>query len=103
MSDQTLIIHLRLPDETNDEDDLIDDLEDELEEAVENADVGEFDGSEYAEDECILYFYGPDVNALWTVVEPLLRGSPVSKGARIIKRFGEEEDVNARNEELNFQ
>ncbi|MEV8351077.1 hypothetical protein ACFVTT_25580 [Streptomyces niveus] len=43
-----------------------------LTEAIEQADVGEFDGNEYGGGEVVLYAYGPDAEALFAVMAPIL-------------------------------
>jgi hypothetical protein len=64
-------------------------LEDQLERAIEQVGVGEFDGDDFGEGECILYMYGPNADALFAVVEPVLRASPLSLGGRAVKQYGE--------------
>jgi hypothetical protein len=69
-------------------------LEDELENAIENNEVGEFDGDEVAADgsDGYLYMYGPDADALFAVIKPILESSPFMKGAIARLRYGPPED-----------
>lgn len=86
-----VLVHLKLSDDqTGDpgEREDINRLETRLGAAVQSRSVGEFDGNEFGGGECVLYMYGPDADALFTVVKPLLIGSALSKGAYAIKRYG---------------
>ena len=67
------------------------DIEDQLIEAVETAGVGEFDGNLMGPGEVVLYAYGPDADALFAVMEPILRSVP-AREAYAIKRYGEPGD-----------
>ncbi|MFO0958943.1 MAG: hypothetical protein U0800_16210 [Isosphaeraceae bacterium] len=77
------------------------DLEDQLEEAIDAAGVGEFDGNEMAIDlaDGSLYMYGPDAEALYAVVGPILAGAACLQNTRVTLRFGPpEEGVHERVE-----
>jgi hypothetical protein len=77
----------------------VDLVEDPLIEAIEEAGVGEFDGHDIALDgsgEVILYAYGPDADALYEVMEPILRAVPLKDGSYAVKRYGEAGDADAR-------
>jgi hypothetical protein len=50
--------------------------------------VGEFDGIERGQDEFILFMYGPDADALFRAVEPVLRTYPLRQNARVVIRSG---------------
>jgi len=65
-------------------------LEEELISALENSGVGEFDGDEVAVDgsAATLYMYGPDAERLFRAVEPILRNSPLCRGATVEIRSG---------------
>jgi hypothetical protein len=63
-------------------------LEDQLVEAIEQAGVGEYDGDEFGPGEVTLFMYGPDAEALYRVVEPVLREYPLSQNARVLIRPG---------------
>jgi hypothetical protein len=63
-------------------------LEEQLIEAVEAAGAGEFDGLEFGPAEVILFMYGPDADALFRSVEPILRAYPLCENARVVIRPG---------------
>lgn len=70
------------------------DLEEQLEAAVAEAGVGEYDGHEIAVDlsDGTLYHYGPDAEALFAIVSPLLKSAGCFKAAKATLRFGPPED-----------
>ncbi len=74
------------------------DLEDRLAAALEASGDGEFDGHEIATDgsEGHLYMYGPDAQALFERVAPILAASPVTRGGEARLRFGQAGDTGAR-------
>jgi hypothetical protein len=77
----------------------VDLVEDPLIEAIAEHGVGEFDGHDIALDgsgEVILYAYGPDADALWEVMEPILRAVPRKERSHAIKRYGQAGDPAAR-------
>ena len=99
MAEHAVIAHLKLSDggfgsdnETAD----IHELSDRLAEAIQENNVGEFDGDEFGGGECVLYMYGPDADALFSAIEPVRRSSPLAKGGRVIKRYGEASDRDAK-------
>ncbi|MGW1211496.1 hypothetical protein ACWD5F_17890 [Streptomyces sp. NPDC002499] len=55
--------------------------------AVEKAGVGEVDGNEFGGGEAVLYAYGADAEALFEVMEPILRGLPL-RPAHVVLRQG---------------
>lgn len=65
-------------------------LEERLEEAIVRDGVGEFDGNEAATDgsEGTLYMYGPDADALFSTVRPILESTHFMRGARVQLRYG---------------
>jgi hypothetical protein len=65
-----------------------------LEAAITTAGVGELDGNEIAVDlsDGSLYMYGPDADALFAVVRPLLAGADCLRGTRVRLRYGPPED-----------
>ena len=65
-------------------------LEERLEAAITAAGVGEFDGNEIAVDGSAgsLYMYGPDADALYSVVRPLLNASVCLRNAQARLRYG---------------
>lgn len=66
-------------------------LEDLLIEAVEGAGVGEYDGNEIGMDEPVatFYMYGPDADALFRVVMPVLEGADLPGVVSILRRYGD--------------
>ncbi|MFE1507564.1 hypothetical protein [Streptomyces sp. NPDC058726] len=58
--------------------------------AVEEADIGEVDGNEFGGGEAVVYAYGPDADALFKVMEPILRGLPF-RPAHVVFRRGDGE------------
>jgi hypothetical protein len=71
-------------------------LEDRLIEAIEGAGAGEFDGNAIAVDEVILYAYGPDADALFEAMEPVLAELPPLPGSYALKRYGAADDPQAQ-------
>ncbi len=68
-------------------------LEDRLETAINKAGVGEFDGNEIATNGSgSLYMYGPDADALFAAVRPVLEATDFTRGARVMLRYGPPED-----------
>ena len=69
-------------------------LEEQLQEAIGAAAVGEFDGNEVAVDgsDGFLYMYGPDADALFEAVRPVLEGAAFMRGARVMLRYGPPQD-----------
>ncbi len=69
-------------------------LEERLSEAIVAASAGEFDGNEVSVDgtDCMLFMYGPDADALFAAVRPVLEASEFMKGARVKLRYGPPDD-----------
>jgi hypothetical protein len=87
-TEQDLLVVLRLSNRqmgTNQERQALAALADELDQAVTAAGVGEYDGDEIGGGECILFFCGPDVDALQTVLAPLLKRSPLCRGGHLVR------------------
>jgi hypothetical protein len=65
-----------------------------LDQAIDAAGVGEYDGDEVATDgsDGLLYMYGPDADALFAVVRPILTSVTFMSGARATLRYGPPED-----------
>ena len=59
--------------------------------ALDGKNVGELDGHEIAIDgsDGFLFLYGPDADALFAAIEPVLRKSPVMPGADATLRYGD--------------
>ncbi|MGW4652717.1 hypothetical protein [Kitasatospora sp. NPDC004289] len=62
-----------------------------LTEVIERAGVGEFDGDEFGSGEVLLFAYGHDADALFAVMEPVLRGLPL-RPASVVLRYGSASD-----------
>jgi hypothetical protein len=75
-------------------------LEDRLIAAIAAADAGEFDGNEVAVDgsDGYLYMYGPDADALFAAIRPVLETAPFMNGARVTIRYGSPDDDVAERE-----
>lgn len=54
--------------------------------AVEEALVGEVDGNEFGGGEAVVFAYGPDADALFEVMEPVLRGLPFRPAYVVLRR-----------------
>ena len=65
-------------------------LEDLLRIAVSDASAGEYDGCEMADDgsDGNLYMYGPDAEALYRAISPVLAACPFIHGATVTLQFG---------------
>ena len=74
-------------------------LEQRLEQSIKKARVGEFDGNEFGDGECVWYMYGPDADALWGAVEPIVRAA-AQAGSFVVKRRGAAGDPNAKEERI---
>jgi hypothetical protein len=65
-----------------------------LVEAIERAGVGEFDGNEFGGGEVVIYAYGPDADALFAVMAPVLHNLPF-RPAHVVLRHGAASDASA--------
>ena len=74
-------------------------IADEITRAVEAEGVGEYDGEEYGGGECILFFCGPDEDALLGLLRPLLQRSGYARGAHFV-RLVESQDGNMIREKI---
>ena len=74
-------------------------MADEFSRAVEAASVGEYDGDEYGGGECILFFCGPDEDALLGLLRPLLQRSAYARGAHFV-RLVKSEDGEMKREKI---
>lgn len=96
--EQAVIVHLPLRNEATDfatrREELLA-LERRLEETVVEAFVGELDGDEFGQGECVLYLYGGDADRLFGAIEPLLKSCRAATGGYAIKRYGDVTDANA--------
>ena len=88
--DHAVLVHLhlgRLPQVIVDENDLPT-LEGKLREALAAAGTGEYESHELGAGGVTLFMYGPDAEALFGAVEPVLREYPLCKGALVVVRRG---------------
>ena len=72
-----------------DEDGGLDEIEDPLIEVIERSGVGEFDGNVMGPDGAVLYMYGPDADAIWNAIEPVVRAARLGPGSYVVKRYGD--------------
>jgi hypothetical protein len=65
-------------------------MEDLLRHAVSEAGVGEYDGKDMADDgnDGVFYLYGPDAEALFRAINPVLAESSFMRGATVTLWFG---------------
>ena len=99
MLEHRVLVYLNLSDDafgTEEERESIYGLNHRLEEQINAQGVGEFDGHEFGGGHCILFMFGPDADALYSAIEPILRESALSAGGHIIKRYGEVDDPDAK-------
>ena len=71
---------------------LTDHLEDKL-----DAINSEYDGDEYGDDECNLYFYGPNAEKIYELVLPSFKNMDI-RPIRFLLRFGDVHDKSAKEE-----
>ncbi|MEU8121281.1 hypothetical protein AB0C21_21445 [Spirillospora sp. NPDC049024] len=81
--------------------DAVYELEDRLEAALAAAGSGELDGHEFGAGNAQIYLYGPDADALFRSVEPLLRTAGLPPTDAVL-RFGSVEDEGCRVEVVRF-
>lgn len=96
--EQAVIVHLKLTGDqfgSSRERDAVLALEDHLEKSILDGSAGEFDGDEFGDNKCVLFMYGPDADRLFTIIEPILKSTPLATGGYAIKRYGEASDPNA--------
>jgi hypothetical protein len=86
-----VIVGLALSSEWGDPDEAadFDALEDQLIAAIDEAGVGEFDGTGHGAGFFDLYAYGQDADALFAVIEPIVRSVSPRPGSYAVKRYGE--------------
>jgi hypothetical protein len=87
---------------TEDERDNIHQLSDLINAAIVQQEAGEFDGDEFGGGQCTLFMYGPDADQLFAAIEPVIRSSPLTRGGHAIKRYGDADDPDAREERVEF-
>jgi hypothetical protein len=101
MSEHAIIIYIPLSGShiSKEEKDAIFALEDELEKAITNAQYGELDGDEFGSKEAVIYMYAPDADKLHEIINPVLDFTIFVKGTRVVTRYGDADDENAREVE----
>lgn len=50
----------------------------------------------------VIYIIGPDADKIYSLIEPVLKEFSVTRGAVITKRYGDQQDAEAREEIVNF-
>jgi hypothetical protein len=65
-------------------------LEDLVQHAVADARVGKYEGHDISGDgsDAVFYLYGPDAEAIYRVISPVLATSPFMRGAKVTMWFG---------------
>lgn len=76
--------------------DELDDLEDALTLAVQETQVGELDGREVGESDCVFFLYGQDADELFNSIESVLKKSRLSRHAVVVKRYGPADDPRSK-------
>jgi tetratricopeptide (TPR) repeat protein len=66
-------------------------LENRIEEVLRTGEYGELDGHETGPENTLVFLYGPDAEALFRAVEPVLREYPLCRGARVTIRQNDRE------------
>ena len=105
VAEHAVLVYLKLSDDefgTAEERNQNHELSDLLKTAIETKNAGEFDGDEFGDGQCTLFMYGPNADALFQAVEPILRDSPLSFGGHAIKRYGEASDADAKEVRVDF-
>jgi len=101
--DHAVLVTLKLSDAAfgdAEERDAIHALSDRLDAAIRAAGAGEFDGDEFGDGVCTLYMYGPDADRLFDAISSELRGSPLTRGGSVTKRYGAASNPAARVERV---
>lgn len=89
-AEQAVLVRLdgkTLPPEIYEEHD-VGGLEDQIRPLLEQTGVGSYDGDEHGPDGVTLFLYGPDAEALFKTIEPLLLAYPLCRNARVEIRPG---------------
>lgn len=63
-------------------------LGDDCEEALLQAKAGVFEGEEFGDAACILFFTGPDAERIWQVLAPVVTPSRLAPGGFVVQRQG---------------
>jgi len=90
-ADDVIVVHLRLDDDgwgSKKKQDALNKLHKKLADAIEGTRVGESDDiAMFGHGECTLLMYGPDADAMFDAIKPILKASPHAKGGFAIKRY----------------
>ncbi len=89
--EHAVLLHIRLGDDAfglPGETDQCHALQDELRAAIEESATGMVDGDEFGDGKCVIYMYGPNADALWDSIAPVLEKKPFRKSSYAIKRYG---------------
>lgn len=103
--DDVVVVHLRLDDDgcgSKKKQAALTKLEVKLAAAIDDAEVGEFDGAMYGKGECTIVVYGPDADALFDTLKPILKASSHAKGGFAIKRYRGAAATKAREVRVNL-
>jgi hypothetical protein len=63
-------------------------LEESLSAAIADSMAGEFDGNEVGDGQAILYMYGPDADALYSAIAPIVRAAEIAIDGVVVRRYG---------------
>ncbi|MDX2117417.1 MAG: hypothetical protein SFY96_04460 [Planctomycetota bacterium] len=90
-SEHALLIHLPLSNDsfgTRRERSNLSRLEDRIRAAMKQLGIGELDGHEFGEGQCVIYVYGHDADKLWDAVNAAVGSWRWPRGTHAIKRYG---------------
>ena len=90
MTDQAVLVNLdgtSLPSSVYGQNDLWT-LEEQLIEILERDGIGVLDGNQVGRTETVLYLYGPDADALFAGIKPVLLPNSLCQNARVTVRYG---------------
>ena len=92
MDQQAVIVTLKLSDDewgTEQDHENYEVLDERLMEVIDESGVGEYDGMGRGMGVFEIYAYGPNADALFEVMAPLLRSAQVREGSFAVKRYGD--------------
>ena len=90
-AEQAVMVHLELTGGSFGSEDEVEEIRllgDDCEELVREQRAGAFEGEEFGDAECVLYFAGPDAEQIWHVISPIVRASRLARGGHVVQRFG---------------
>lgn len=99
--EQAVIVSVYLDSEfgTNEEQEAISSLSTHAESLITNTDVGEYDGNDFGNSICTLYFYGESAEALFITIQPVLKEFSI-KPIKVLLRYGDVTDKQALEKEV---